>query len=135
MKWTGIVLLALSPIAQAASQCQVESFQPIDIEPTVKAVQFDRDSEQAMIVSKPPMRCANVTFTTAVTRGRQVDWLRERFEATYFDGSTRRSHEVNFKQDDLSVSKIRVGPNLPATAYVCFTTSETPISSISCDID
>ena len=126
--------LLLPSLANAKPSCTIESFEPIDIAPETKGGVFDKESGQFLVTQKPMMRCANITFTTAHTRNRVAHLLTQNFEASYFDGKTGQSHSVTFGEDELEAGYIRIGPNNPQTAYVCFTTSETPIKDISCDV-
>ncbi len=123
-----------SSLAYAKPSCNVENFQAIDITPEAKGGVLDKESGQFLITEKPMMRCANITFSTNHTRNRVAHMMTQRFEAVYFDGSSSKFHSVTFDEDELKAGYIKVGPNHPKTAYVCFTTSETPISTISCDI-
>lgn len=123
-----------SSLAYAKPSCNVENFQAIDITPEAKGGLLDKESGQFLITEKPMMRCANITFSTNHTRNRVVHMMNQGFEAVYFDGSSSKSHSVTFDEDELKAGYIKVGPNHPKTVYVCFTTSETPISTISCDI-
>jgi hypothetical protein len=126
--------LLLPSLANAKPSCTIESFEPIDIAPETKGGVFDKESGQFLVTQKPMMRCANITFTTAHTRNRVAHLLTQNFEASYFDGKTGQSHSVTFDEDELEAGYIRIGPNNPQTAYACFTTSETPIKDISCDV-
>ena len=126
--------LLLPSLANAKPSCTIESFEPIDITPETKGGVFDKESGQFLVTQKPMMRCANITFTTAHTRNRVAHLLTQNFEASYFDGKTGQSHSVTFDEDELEAGYIRIGPNNPQIAYVCFTTSETPIKDISCDV-
>ncbi|MFH4686072.1 hypothetical protein WMY97_00690 [Vibrio diabolicus] len=127
-------MMLTSSLAYAKPSCNVENFQAIDITPEAKGGVLDKESGQFLITEKPMMRCANITFSTNHTRNRVAHMMNRGFEAVYFDGSSSKSHSVTFDEDELKAGYIKVGPNHPKTAYVCFTTSETPISTISCDI-
>ncbi|CDU09420.1 conserved hypothetical protein [Vibrio diabolicus] len=127
-------MMLTSSLAYAKPSCNVENFQAIDITPEAKGGVLDKESGQFLITEKPMMRCANITFSTNHTRNRVAHMMNQGFEAVYFDGSSSKSHSVTFDEDELKAGYIKVGPNHPKTAYVCFTTSETPISTISCDI-
>ena len=126
--------LLLPSLAHAKSSCTIEDFQPIDITPDTKGGVLDKESGQFLINQKPMMRCANITFSTAHTRNRVAHMMNHNFEAYYFDGKTGQSHSATFDEDELKAGYIKIGPNHPKTAYVCFTTSETPIKDISCDV-
>ncbi|MGI3039220.1 hypothetical protein [Vibrio diabolicus] len=127
-------MMLTSSLAYAKPSCNVENFQAIDITPEAKGGLLDKESGQFLITEKPMMRCANITFSTNHTRNRVAHMMNQGFEAVYFDGSSSKSHSVTFDEDELKAGYIKVGPNHPKTAYVCFTTSEPPISTISCDI-
>ncbi|MCF7511000.1 hypothetical protein [Vibrio sp. D54] len=129
-----IGIMLTSSLSYAKSPCNVESFQAIDITTEVKGGVLDKESGQFLITEKPMMRCANITFSTAHTRNRVAHMMNQGFEAVYYDGNTSKSHSVTFDEDDLKAGYVKIGPNHPKTAYVCFTTSETPINTISCDI-
>ena len=128
------LLIFASPVSFAKNTCTIESFQSIDIEPTTTAAKIDRENDQIQIKRKPPMRCANITFTTSNTRNRIGHQMANKFEAQYFDNTSATSHSISFDEDKLKAGYIRVGPNNPVEAYVCFTTAETPIKEISCDV-
>ncbi|EGA69307.1 hypothetical protein VISI1226_02647 [Vibrio sinaloensis DSM 21326] len=129
-------LALLSPIsAYAKHTCTIDNYQSVDIAPDTSGGVLDEETGQFLITQKPPMRCATITFTTSKTRDRIASQMNGSFEATYFDNKTARSHSVTFDEDQLKAGYIRIGPNDPVEAYVCFTTSDTPIKDISCDID
>ncbi|KOO14168.1 hypothetical protein AKJ18_14525 [Vibrio xuii] len=128
------LLLLGSPASYALNTCTIESFQSIDIEPSTTAAKVDRKNDQIQIKRKPPMRCATITFTTSTTRNRVGHQMANHFEATFIDNTVSTSHSISFDEDDLKAGYIRVGPNTPAEAYVCFSTAGTPIADISCDV-
>ncbi|USD40474.1 hypothetical protein J4N42_10465 [Vibrio sp. SCSIO 43135] len=128
-------LLTILPTTVFASErCTVDTFQPVDIQPSITGGVYDKESGQFLTTTKPPMRCASVTFYTQVTRNRIARDMGHEFTATYFDGEEGASHSIKFDDDAVKAGYIRVGPNNPATAYLCFTTAETPIQSIRCDV-
>ncbi|UPR33590.1 hypothetical protein [Vibrio splendidus] len=130
-----LALTMLMPsIASAKETCTIEQFQPIDIQPDTKGGVLDKESGQFLVTEKPPMRCANITFTTSTTRNRIASQMNNNFEANFYDNQTGKSHSVAFDEDEVKAGYIRIGPNKPAEAYVCFVTSETPIKDITCDI-
>ena len=130
-----LALTMLMPsIASAKETCTIEQFQAIDIQPDAKGGVLDKESGQFLITEKPPMRCANITFTTSTTRNRIASQMNSNFEASFYDGKTGNSHSVTFNEDEVQAGYIRIGPNNPVEAYVCFVTSETPIKSITCDV-
>lgn len=128
------ILLLGSPTSYAQNTCTIESFQSVDVEPDVTAAKIDRKNHQIQIKRKSPMRCANITFTTSTTRNRVSHLMANHFEATYLDHSVSQSHSITFDEDELKAGYIRVGPNNPVEAYVCFSNAETPIADISCDV-
>ncbi|AIW13368.1 hypothetical protein VITU102760_15245 [Vibrio tubiashii] len=128
-------LSLFSAHAFAKATCTIEYYQPIDIASETKGGVLDRESGQILIKEKPPMRCANVTFTTSHTRDRVANQMQGSFEAIYFDNQKGQSHSISFNQDEVQAGYIRIGPNNPVEAYICFTTSETPIKEISCDVN
>ncbi|MFA0404991.1 MULTISPECIES: hypothetical protein [unclassified Vibrio] len=131
-----LALTMLMPsIASAKETCTVEQFQAIDIQPDTKGGVIDKESGQFLITEKPPMRCANITFTTSTTRNRIASQMNNNFEANFYDNQTGSSHSVTFDEDEIKAGYIRIGPNKPAEAYVCFVTSETPIKDITCDVN
>ncbi|WP_060983591.1 hypothetical protein [Vibrio splendidus] len=130
-----LALTMLMPsIASAKETCAIEQFQAIDIQPDTKGGVLDKESGQFLIAEKPPMRCANITFTTSTTRNRIASQMNNNFEASFYDNQTGISHSVTFDEDEVKAGYIRIGPNKPAEAYVCFVTSETPIKNITCDV-
>ncbi|OQQ03271.1 hypothetical protein BK411_20750 [Vibrio splendidus] len=130
-----LALTMLMPsIASAKETCTIEQFQAIDIQPDTKGGVLDKESGQFLITEKPPMRCANITFTTSTTRNRIASQMNGNFEASFYDNQTRSSHSVAFDEDEVQAGYIRIGPNNPVEAYVCFVTSETPIKNITCDV-
>ncbi|MEL0611032.1 hypothetical protein [Vibrio echinoideorum] len=130
-----IVLAILMPTAASAKEtCTIEQFQAIDIQPDTKGGVLDKESGQFLITEKPPMRCGTVTFTTSTTRNRIASQMNGNFEASFYDGQTGNSHSVTFNEDEVQAGYIRIGPNNPVEAYVCFVTSETPIKNITCDV-
>ncbi|MEZ8235417.1 MULTISPECIES: hypothetical protein [Vibrio] len=130
-----IVLAILMPTAASAKEtCTIEQFQAIDIQPDTKGGVLDKESGQFLITEKPPMRCSTVTFTTSTTRNRIASQMNGNFEASFYDGQTGNSHSVTFNEDEVQAGYIRIGPNNPVEAYVCFVTSETPIKNITCDV-
>ncbi|CAK3759799.1 MULTISPECIES: hypothetical protein [Vibrio] len=130
-----LALTMLMPsIASAKETCTIEQFQAIDIQPDTKGGVLDKESGQFLITEKPPMRCANITFTTSTTRNRIASQMNNNFEANFYDNQTGNSHSVTFDEDEVKAGYIRIGPNKPAEAYVCFVTSETPIKDITCDV-
>ncbi|MBE8577284.1 hypothetical protein [Vibrio sp. OPT18] len=130
-----LALTMLMPlIASAKETCTIEQFQAIDIQPDTKGGVLDKESGQFLITEKPPMRCANITFTTSTTRNRIASQMNNNFEANFYDNQTGSSHSVTFDEDEVKAGYIRIGPNKPAEAYVCFVTSETPIKDITCDV-
>ncbi|WP_086971049.1 hypothetical protein [Vibrio coralliirubri] len=130
-----LALTILMPsIASAKETCTIEQFQAIDIQPDTKGGVLDKESGQFLITEKPPMRCANITFTTSTTRNRIASQMNNNFEANFYDNQTGSSHSVTFDEDEVMAGYIRIGPNTPAEAYVCFVTSETPIKDITCDV-
>ncbi|WP_333913781.1 hypothetical protein [Vibrio coralliirubri] len=130
-----LALTMLMPsIASAKETCIIEQFQAIDIQPDTKGGVLDKESGQFLITEKPPMRCANITFTTSTTRNRIASQMNNNFEANFYDNQTGSSHSVAFDEDEVKAGYIRIGPNKPADAYVCFVTSETPIKDITCDV-
>ena len=131
-----LALTILMPsIASAKETCTIEQFQAIDIQPDTKGGVLDKESGQFLITEKPPMRCANITFTTSTTRNRIASQMNNNFEANFYDNQTGNSHSVTFDEDEVKAGYIRIGPNKPAEAYVCFVTSETPIKDITCDVN
>ncbi|MCY9863457.1 hypothetical protein OTK49_13015 [Vibrio coralliirubri] len=131
-----LALTMLMPsIASAKETCTIEQFQAIDIQPDTKGGVLDKESGQFLITEKPPMRCANITFTTSTTRNRIASQMNNNFEANFYDNQTGNSHSVTFDEDEVKAGYIRIGPNKPAEAYVCFVTSETPIKDITCDVN
>ncbi|WKY58721.1 hypothetical protein Q5H80_03555 [Vibrio sp. SNU_ST1] len=130
-----LALAILMPtVATAKETCTIEQFQAIDIQPDTKGGVFDKESGQLLITEKPPMRCANITFITSTTRNRIASQMNSKFEASFYDGQTGNSHSVTFNKDEVKAGYIRIGPNNPVEAYVCFVTSETPIRNITCDV-
>ncbi|MEZ9353858.1 hypothetical protein AB4182_20055 [Vibrio splendidus] len=130
-----LALAILMPTAASAKEtCTIEQFQAIDIKPDTKGGVLDKESGQFLITEKPPMRCANITFTTSTTRNRIASQMNGNFEASFYDGKTGNSHSVTFNEDEVQAGYIRIGPNNPVEAYVCFVTSETPIKNITCDV-
>ncbi len=130
-----LALTMLMPsIASAKETCTIEQFQAIDIQPDAKGGVLDKESGQFLITEKPPMRCANITFTTSTTRNRIASQMNNNFEASFYDNQTGISHSVAFDEDEVKAGYIRIGPNNPVEAYVCFVTSETPIKNITCDV-
>ena len=119
-------------VVSAKETCTVEQFQAIDIQPDTKGGVIDKESGQFLITEKPPMRCATITFTTSTTRNRIVSQMNGNFEASFYDNQTGNSSSATFNEDEVKAGYIRIGPNNPAEAYVCFVTSETPIKDISC---
>ncbi|MDA0155082.1 hypothetical protein OH460_22445 [Vibrio sp. Makdt] len=131
-----LALTMLMPsIASAKETCTIEQFQAIDIQPDTKGGVLDKESGQFLITEKPPMRCANITFTTSTTRNRIASQMNNNFEANFYDNQTGSSHSVTFDEGEVKAGYIRIGPNKPAEAYVCFVTSETPIKDITCDVN
>ncbi|WP_172380390.1 hypothetical protein [Vibrio sp. Vb339] len=131
-----LALTMLMPsIVSAKETCTIEQFQAIDIQPDTKGGVLDKESGQFLITEKPPMRCANITFTTSTTRNRIASQMNNNFEANFYDNQTGSSHSVTFDEDEVKAGYIRIGPNKPAEAYVCFVTSETPIKDITCDVN
>ncbi|CDT28546.1 conserved exported hypothetical protein [Vibrio coralliirubri] len=131
-----LALTMLMPsITSAKETCTIEQFQAIDIQPDTKGGVLDKESGQFLITEKPPMRCANITFTTSTTRNRIASQMNNNFEANFYDNQTGSSHSVTFDEDEVKAGYIRIGPNKPAEAYVCFVTSETPIKDITCDVN
>ncbi|CDU14958.1 conserved exported hypothetical protein [Vibrio coralliirubri] len=131
-----LALLILMPTTASAKEtCTIEQFQAIDIQPDTKGGVLDKESGQFLITEKPPMRCANITFTTSTTRNRIASQMNGNFEASFYDNQTGSSHSVAFDEDVVKAGYIRIGPNKPAEAYVCFVTSETPIKDITCDVN
>ncbi|MGR5212196.1 hypothetical protein ACPV4A_16700 [Vibrio rotiferianus] len=126
--------LISSPIAYAKPSCNIESIQSVDITPETKASVLEKEDGQLLITQKAMTRCANITFTTAHTRNRIAHMMDQSFEATFFDGQQATSRSVVFDEDDLKAGYIKIGPNHPKSAFVCFTTSETPIKDITCDV-
>ncbi|ULN64925.1 hypothetical protein MID13_03750 [Vibrio gigantis] len=130
-----LALAILMPtVASAKETCTIEQFQPIDIQPDTKGGVLDKESGQFLITEKPPMRCANVTFTTSTTRNRIASQMNGNFEASFYDGQIGSSSSASFNEDEVKAGYIRIGPNNPAEAYICFVTSETPIKNITCDV-
>ncbi|WP_192890117.1 hypothetical protein [Vibrio bathopelagicus] len=130
-----LALAILMPTAASAKEtCTIEQFQPIDIQPDTKGGVLDKESGQFLITEKPPMRCANITFTTSTTRNRIASQMNSNFEASFYDGQTGNSSLASFNEDEVKAGYIRIGPNNPAEAYICFVTSETPIKDITCDV-
>ncbi|MEZ9700327.1 hypothetical protein AB4455_21520 [Vibrio sp. 10N.261.46.E12] len=131
-----LALTMLMPsIASAKETCTIEQFQAIDIQPNTKGGVLDKESGQFLVTEKPPMRCANITFTTSTTRNRIASQMNNNFEASFYDNQTGNSHSATFDEDEVKAGYIRIGPNNPAEAYVCFVTSETPIKDITCDVN
>ncbi|MFA0378238.1 hypothetical protein AB4517_10425 [Vibrio sp. 10N.222.52.C3] len=126
--------MLMTSIASAKETCTIEQFQAIDIQPDTKGGVLDKESGQFLITEKPPMRCANITFTTSTTRNRIASQMNNNFEANFYDNQMGSSHSVTFDEDEVKAGYIRIGPNKPAEAYVCFVTSETPIKNITCDV-
>ncbi|PMH06809.1 hypothetical protein [Vibrio splendidus] len=130
-----LALTILMPTTMSAKEtCTIEQFQPVDIQPDTKGGVLDKESGQFLITEKPPMRCANITFTTSTTRNRIASQMNSNFEANFYDNQTGISHSVTFNEDEVQAGYIRIGPNNPVEAYVCFVTSETPIKNIACDV-
>ena len=134
LKTTLSLFIFLPVIVSAKETCHIEQFQPVDIQPEISGGVLDKESGQFLITQKPPMRCATVTFSTSTTRNRIADQMSNHFEATYFDNQMSNSHSITFDEDAVKAGYIRVGPNNPVDAYVCFETSETPIKDITCDV-
>ncbi|MEZ8099872.1 hypothetical protein [Vibrio bivalvicida] len=130
-----VSLSLFSASTYAKAKCTIEHYQPIDVASETKGGVLDEESGQFLIKEKPPMRCANITFSTSHTRDRVANQMQGSFEALYFDNQTSRSYSITFNQDQVKAGYIRIGPNNPAEAYVCFTTSDTPIKEISCDVE
>ena len=75
-----LALTMLMPsIASAKETCTIEQFQAIDIQPDTKGGVLDKESGQFLITEKPPMRCANITFTTSTTRNRIASQNEQQF--------------------------------------------------------
>jgi|GEM_PF-1052598 len=119
----------------AKASCTIEYYQAIDVASETQGGVLDEETGQFLIKEKPPMRCANITFSTAHTRDRVASQMHGSFEAVYFDNQKGKSHSISFNQDEVQAGYIRIGPNKPVEAYVCFTTAETPIREISCDVE
>ena len=125
---------ALLPPAHAKQTCTIESYQPIDIPSDTSGGILDEETGQFLVTQKPPMRCASITFTTSKTRDRIASHLSGSFNATYYDEQSTPAYSIEFDENELEAGYIRIGPHTPVEAYVCFSTSETPIKALSCDV-
>tara|TARA_Y100001956_G_C4115930_1_gene184894 strand:+ start:1600 stop:2022 length:423 start_codon:yes stop_codon:yes gene_type:complete len=130
-----LLLCLATPITYAKTTCSIESFHSIDIQPDTSAALVDKEHDQIQIKQKPSMRCANVVFTTSLTRSRVGHEMSDKFEATFFDNTKGTSHSISFDDDAVKAGYVRVGPATPVEAYVCFTTADAPIKTISCDVN
>ena len=95
--------------ASAKETCTIEQFQAIDIQPDTKGGVLDKESGQFLITEKPPMRCANITFTTSTTRNRIASQMNGNFEASFYDGKTGNSHSVTFNEDEVQAGCCLLG--------------------------
>jgi hypothetical protein len=115
----------------ADSQCNVISNQLHDVDNGSEAI---KNSYGYSIRDNPPIRCAEVVFSTKQSYDKVVSWLSDDFTAIYADGSEATSNMVRFNEDDVHAGYIKMKANQPITAYVCFGQSNVPISKIECDI-
>ncbi|PSU87675.1 hypothetical protein [Photobacterium kishitanii] len=137
MKLMPLLLLPslFSPFVIAQPTCTVNSFQAINIEPTIEAAKYDEKSQTAEIHHQPPIRCASITFQTAHTLNKVVNAMHDEFEVTYADMTTTQSHLIKFSDDAVDSGYIQLRRHKPQTAYACFSTSSTPITSITCKFE
>ncbi|SMY34699.1 hypothetical protein [Photobacterium andalusiense] len=146
MKLMPLLLLAnlFSSAVMAQSTCSVTHFEAVNIEPTIEAVnieptieavKYDQHKQMAAVHHSAPMRCATISFKTSHTLNKVANALNDEFEATYADMKTAKSHLITFSEDDIDSGYIKLRRNEPQTVYACFSTSSTPISSISCKFE
>ncbi len=137
MKLAPLLLLAnlFSGAVMAQSTCSVTHFDAVNIEPTIEAVNYDKQTQMAAVHHSAPMRCATISFQTEHTLNKVANAINDEFEATYADMTTAKSHLITFSEDDIDSGYIQLRRHKPQTAYACFSTSNTPITSISCKFE
>lgn len=137
MKLMPLLLLSsiFSPIVMAQSTCTVTHFKTINIEPTIEAVKYDQQSQMAEVHHQQPMRCASITFQTSHTLNKVVRAMHDEFEVKYADMTTAQSHLIKFSDNAIDSGYVQLRRNKPQTVYACFSTSNTPITSIKCKFE
>lgn len=118
-----------------AYSCEVTSIKPIDKQNSIAKINSNSRDKSQVILDASPERCANISFKTTHTRNRVLREMGDKFKATFIDMSEKYSEKITVSDDIKKAGYVRVGPNVPLDAFVCFGPNEFPILSIECEVN